>query len=97
MQISLNTEVAQKLHALLEQEGEDAVFRIRETKSGCGCKSKIKLRLSLDEREDEDVEVEVDSMPFVANEELVTQYGSSYSVTLDEHGIPAEVTALTQA
>lgn len=52
------------------------------------------LRLSIDEREDEDVEVEVDSMPFVANEELVAQYGPAYSVTLDENGIPVEVTAL---
>lgn len=33
-------------------------------------------------------------MPFVANEELITQYGSAYSVTLDENGLPVEVTPL---
>lgn len=36
MQISLDSEVAEKLHALLEQEDDDAVFRIRETKVGAG-------------------------------------------------------------
>lgn len=36
MQISLDTAVAEKLHALLAQEEEDTVFRIRETKVGAG-------------------------------------------------------------
>jgi hypothetical protein len=85
MQISMASEVVDKLKFLLNQEGADAVVRVRETKIGSACKSKIVLRLSIDEREDDDVEGQAQSLPFVINKELVEQYGENFSVVLDEH------------
>ncbi len=85
MRISMTSDVADKLRSLLDQEGADAVVRVRETKIGSACKSKLVLRLSIDEREDDDVEGQVQSLPFVINKELVEQYGSNFSVSLDEH------------
>lgn len=89
MNITVTTEAATKLRALLDEEGEDSVVRVRETKIGSACKSKFVLKLSIDEREDDDVETEVESIPFVINKELVDQYGKSFSVSLDEHGLPS--------
>lgn len=51
------------------------------------------LRLSIDEREDEDIEGEVQSLSFVISEEMADQYGSAYSVFLNEEGIP-DITVL---
>ena len=44
--------------------------------------------LSIDEREDDDLEGEAESMPFVINEELADQYGTSFSICLCENGQP---------
>ena len=46
------------------------------------------LRASIDEREDDDIALEAGSVPFVISEEIVTQYGREYAISLDEHGLP---------
>lgn len=85
LNISMTSEALERLQTILSSEGDDAVVRVRETKVGCGCKSHVVLMLSIDEREREDVEGEAESLPFVANQEIVDQYGHAYSVSLDEH------------
>ena len=89
MNVTVTSEAASKLRALLDEEGEDAVVRVRETKVGSPCKRKFVLKLSIDEREDDDVEVEVDSLPFVISKDLIDQYGKNFSVILDEQQIPS--------
>ena len=89
--INLTADITEKFKKLLaEENSEDAVFRIRETKVGGGCKSRIELRVSLDEREDadEETEVTVEGMPFVVNNEVIDSYGSSYSIATLECGTP---------
>jgi len=45
------------------------------------------LRLSIDdELEDGDIQGEADSLPFVIDGLLVDQYGSEFSVTVEQHG-----------
>jgi len=96
MNVTLTSEAASKLRALLKEENEDAVVRVRETKIGIACKSKLVLVLSIDERADDDVETEVDSLPFVINRDLVDQYGNDFAISLDEHQMP-KVAALSCA
>jgi Fe-S cluster assembly iron-binding protein IscA len=91
MNITLTDDAADRLRALLENEGEDACIRIRETKIGAACKAKIVLVLSIDEREDDDVEEEVNALPFAINSDLVDQYGEEFAVSLDEKQIPVVV------
>jgi len=88
MNVTVTPEAAARLRTLLDDEGEDAVVRVRESKVGSPCKRKFVLKLSIDMREDEDVEAVVDSLPFVINPDLVDQYGQNFSVTLDEHQMP---------
>ena len=44
--------------------------------------------MSIDEREDEDHDGEAESLPFVANQEVVDQYGERFTVALDENKMP---------
>jgi hypothetical protein len=82
--IKFDGDIAAKLRKLLDNEGSDAVIRLRETKVGDGCKARLVLRLSIDERESDDVECKIESMPFVINEDLVDQYGENFIVTLND-------------
>ncbi|GHT87221.1 hypothetical protein FACS1894116_01090 [Betaproteobacteria bacterium] len=91
MNITLTDDAATRLRTLLENEGEDACIRIRETKIGAACKARIVLVLSIDEREDEDVEEEAGALPFVINSDLVDQYGEAFSVSLDGMKVPVVV------
>ena len=91
MNISLTDDAAQRLHTLLESEGENACIRIRETKTGSACKSRIVLVLSIDEREEDDVEEKAGTLPFVINSDLVEQYGEEFAVSLDEKQFPVVV------
>ena len=91
IQIDITPDVSEKFKQLLADENsEDAVFRIRESKVGGGCKSRIELRVSLDEREDpdEECEVTVDGMPFVINNDVIDSYGKKYSIAALECGTP---------
>lgn len=91
LQVTMPTEIAAKFKELLEEEGEDAVVRIRETKVGGGCKSRIVLKVSIDEREDpdEEVEVMVEGVPVVANNDVIESYGEVYEFFVDDHDMPA--------
>lgn len=91
LQITILPEIAAKFKELLEEEGEDAVVRIRETKVGGGCKSRIVLKVSIDEREDPDDEEEVvvEGVPIVASNEVIESYGNVYEFFVDEHNMPA--------
>lgn len=84
-------EIAAKFRTLLDDEGEDAVVRIRETKVGGGCKSRIVLKVSIDEREDPDDEVEVmvEGVPVVASNDVIESYGEVYDFFVDDHDMPA--------
>lgn len=89
--INLSPEaVARFKELLVEEDNEDAVFRIREVKVGMACKSHMELRMGIDEREDEDEEQEVtvEGMPFVINNDVIDIYGTVYDVVLDENGLP---------
>lgn len=46
--------------------------------------------MSLDEREDPDDEIEttVEGLPFVIGNEIVDSYGSVYTISADEGGMP---------
>ncbi len=91
LKISVTPEISNKFKALLKEEDSDeAVFRIRETKVGGGCKSRIELRVGLDEREDpdEEKEVQVDGIPFVVSNEVIDSYGLEYSIFVDDHDMP---------
>lgn len=85
MNITMTSDVAEKLRALLDEEGPEARVRVRETKIGCACKSKIVLRLSIDERQDEDIAGTASTLPFVIHQDVVDQYGTDFTVSLDEH------------
>ncbi len=85
MNITLTSDAADKLRALLDEEGPEARIRVRETKIGCACKSKIVLRLSIDEFQDDDLEGKAGTLPFVIHPDVVDQYGTSFAVSLDEH------------
>jgi hypothetical protein len=87
MNIKMDSNVAETFRSLLKEEGGDAVIRIRETKVGTACKARIVLRASIDEREDDDVSGEADSIPFVVNEEIIDQYGDSFSISIDADGM----------
>lgn len=92
LQITMSPEISKKFEALLkEEDSEDAVFRIRETKVGGGCKSRIELRVSIDEREDPDEEQEImaSGIPFVVSNDVIDSYGLEYRIFVDEHGMPA--------
>lgn len=86
MNIVLNADATAKLREVLENEGKDAVVRIRETKVGSACKSKYVLRLSIDTVEDDDMKATIGSIPFAVNQDLADQYGTNFSVTLDAEG-----------
>lgn len=92
LEITVSAEVVKKFKSILSEENnEDAVFRIRETKVGGGCKSHMELRVSIDEREDpdEEQEIKVDGLPFVVSNEVIDSYGEKFSVAADENGMPA--------
>lgn len=91
LQITMPPEIAAKFRTLLDDEGEDAVVRIRETKVGGGCKSRIVLKVSIDEREDPDDEVEVmvEGVPVVASNDVIESYGEVYDFFVDDHDMPA--------
>lgn len=98
LKISVTPEISDKFKALLkEEDSEDAIFRIRESKVGGGCKSRIELRISLDEREDpdEEQEIQVDGIPFVVSNDVIDSYGLEYSIFVDDHDMPG-VRAATQ-
>lgn len=88
MNIAITEDAAARLCELVAEEGGDAVVRIRETKVGSACKAKFVLKLSIDERDDDDAEAQVASLPFVANQDLLEQYGEDFTVRLDENGMP---------
>lgn len=91
IQVTLTPDISSKFKKLLADENsEDAVFRIRESKVGGGCKSRIELRVSLDEREDPDEEIEltVDGIPFVIHNDVIDSYGEKYSIVALECGTP---------
>jgi Fe-S cluster assembly iron-binding protein IscA len=88
MNVTVSGDAATKLRTLLSEEEENSCIRIRETKVGTACKSRLELRLSFDERDDEDMEGEAESLPFIINQDLAEQYGTNFSVSLDEHGMP---------
>lgn len=92
LKITLEAAVAAKFKQLLaDEDSADAVFRIRETKVGGGCKSHMELRVSPDEREDPDEEKEimVDGIPFVVSNDTIDSYGETFTIVVDEHGMPA--------
>ena len=91
LNIKVTSEAAARLRAIVDEEGKDAVVRVRETKCGAGCKSAIVLRLSIDEREDEDVEGEAEALSFVIAQDLVDTYGNNFFVSLDENQVPTVV------
>lgn len=91
LKIDVTPEISNKFKELLkEEDSDDAIFRIRETKVGGGCKSRIELRVSLDEREDpdEEKEVQIDGIPFVVSNEVIDSYGLKYSIFVDENDMP---------
>ena len=91
LKIDVTPEISNKFKELLkEEDSDDAIFRIRETKVGGGCKSRIELRVSLDERDDpdEEKEVQVDGIPFVVSNEVIDSYGLKYSIFVDENDMP---------
>lgn len=91
LKIEVAPEVSAKFKELLKDEdNEDAVFRIRETKVGGGCKSRIELRVSVDECEDpdEEQEIEVDGLPFVVSNDVIDSYGLSYTIFVNENDMP---------
>jgi|GEM_PF-529984 Uncharacterized conserved protein len=91
IQINITPEISEKFKKLLvEENNDDAVFRIRESKVGGGCKSRIELKVSLDEREDpeEESEVTVDGIPFVVSSDVIDSYGKKYSIASLECGTP---------
>lgn len=92
LEITVPTEILNKFQSLLkEEDSDDAVIRIRETKVGGGCKSRMELRVSVDEREDpdEEKEVEVGGLPFVINNEVIDSYGEKFEIFLNESGVPS--------
>lgn len=88
LNITMTDEAAARLKSLMEQESDDMCIRVRETQVGTPCKRKIVLRLSIDEREDDDVEAQVDGLPFAVPEEMIDQYGESFSISLGEDDVP---------
>lgn len=89
--ISMSSECLKRLTELLAQEDDDnSLFRIRETKKGAGCKSCMTIVLSLDDEfdQDEDVTFSVNSIPFVASNDVIDTYGKSYSINLNEQMVP---------
>ena len=91
LKIDVTPEISNKFKELLkEEDSDDAIFRIRETKVGGGCKSCIELRVSLDERDDpdEEKEVQIDGIPFVVSNEVIDSYGLKYSIFVDENDMP---------
>ncbi len=92
LKIAIDPKVLAKFRELLaEEDNENAVFRIRETKVGGGCKSRVELRVSPDEREDptEEQEILVEGLPFVVSNEVIDSYGLEYSIFADDHDMPA--------
>lgn len=92
LKIVMPPEIGVKFKELIkEEDNDDAVIRIRETKVGGGCKSRIVLKVSIDEREDPDEEQEivVDGIPIVINNEVIDGYGEEYEFYVDDHNMPA--------
>lgn len=91
LKITIDPKVLAKFRELLAEEGEETVFRIRETKVGGGCKSRVELRVSPDEREDsdEEQEIQVEGLPFVIGNDVIDSYGLEYSIFVDDHDMPA--------
>lgn len=91
LEITVPPEVLSKFEELLkEEDSDDAVVRIRETKVGGGCKSRIVLKVSIDEREDADEEQEtkVGGLPFVVNNEVIDAHGEKFEIFVNEAGVP---------
>ena len=91
LEITVPPEVLAKFEELLkEEDSDDAVVRIRETKVGGGCKSRIVLKVSIDEREDPDEEQEtkVGGLPFVVNNEVIDSHGEKFEIFVNEAGVP---------
>lgn len=92
LKVKMDPEITAKFKELIKEEDNDeAVIRIRETKVGGGCKSRITLKVSIDEREDpdEEQEVTIDGIPIVANNEVIDSYGDEYEFFIDDHNMPA--------
>lgn len=92
LKVDIDPAIASRLKKLIEDEdNDDAVIRIRETKVGGGCKSRIVLKISIDEREDpdEEVEINVDGVPIVAGKDVIDGHGEEYEFYVDEHDMPA--------
>jgi hypothetical protein len=88
MNVTVDSRAMAILRRLLDDEGGDAVVRIREAKLGTGCRTIVILRAGIDEREDNDFTTEVDSIPFVMSEDIADQYGLDFKISLDESGMP---------
>ena len=82
---NISAEAEARLHALME-EGNDALVRLREFTIGYACHAKTMLGVSIDEFNDlEDVALgTVNDIPFIAEEDFVTQPGEDYSIELIE-------------
>lgn len=92
LKVQMAPEIIAKFKELIkEEDNDDAVIRIRETKVGGGCKSRITLKVSIDEREDPDEEQEVtlDGIPVVASNEVIDSYGNEFEFFIDDHNMPA--------
>ena len=80
LEITVPPEVLSKFEELLkEEDSDDAVVRIRETKVGGGCKSRIVLKVSIDER---------GGLPFVVNNEVIDAHGEKFEIFVNEAGVP---------
>ena len=84
--ISTDTSMLDKLRGMLEDEEEGTCVRLREYKVGGGCHAKIMLGLGMDEPdEDDDVRMDIDGVPFVAEKDFLSKYGTSFTLGFNDN------------
>ena len=84
--ISTDESMLEKLRGMLADEDEGVCVRLREYKVGGGCHAKIVLGLGMDEPdEEEDVQTEIDGIPFVAEKDFLSKYGTSFTLGFNDN------------
>lgn len=89
--ISISEDALRRVKSIAESEGEGAMVRLRQFQTGTPCCRKTVLGLAIDEQTDEDVAIEQHGLTFIAEKDLLDQYGSKFTVSLDDKLMPVVV------
>ncbi|MEF2145097.1 MAG: ErpA-related iron-sulfur cluster insertion protein [Desulfovibrionaceae bacterium] len=88
--VELSEDAVALLKLTVQKEGEGFGMRIFQYQTGTPCCRKTLLGVTPDKKDGlhDDVESMQSGIQFIAEQEVLDQYGDKFSITLNEHNMP---------